>query len=189
MFRRTQTPPTDQAHDPKPDGKGRPTPSRKEAQAAARERARAGIDKKAAQKLVRERRTAANRKMREGIKAGEEKYLPVRDQGPVRRYIRDWVDSRITFTEFMLPLLLLIMALMYLGSGAVKDFGATLQSVTLLVVVVDILMMNFRLKRALKARFPDESPKGTFFYALMRALQLRFMRMPKTAVKLGQPPR
>ena len=37
-------------------GKGRPTPSRKEAEAAARERARAGMDKKAAAKLLREKR-------------------------------------------------------------------------------------------------------------------------------------
>src|SRR5690349_11512357 len=86
--------------------KGRPTPSRKEAQAAARERARAGMDKKSAQKLLREKRTDSNRRMREGMKNGEEKFLPARDQGPVKRFVRDWVDSRLMFTELVLPLLL-----------------------------------------------------------------------------------
>ena len=32
----------------------------------------------------------------------------------------------------------------------------------------------------------DEKLKGTTFYALTRALQLRFMRIPKSRVKLGQ---
>src|SRR5690349_155113 len=110
LFRRTEKPAatTTADEDANAGGKGRPTPSRKEAEAAARERARAGMDKKAAQKLLREKRAESNRRMREGMKAGEEKYLPARDQGPVRRYVRDWVDSRISVAEFLLPLLILI---------------------------------------------------------------------------------
>ena len=66
MFRRTSKADAQPASlDPKvPGAKGRPTPTRKEAEAAARERAKAGMDKKAAQKLLRERRGEANAKMR-----------------------------------------------------------------------------------------------------------------------------
>ena len=53
-------------------------------------------------------------------------------------------------------------------------------------MVVDILVLRFRLRRELARRFPDEPPKGTTYYALMRALQMRFMRMPKSQVKIGQ---
>ncbi len=171
-------------------GKGRPTPSRKEAEAAARERARASVDKKAAQKLLRERRADANRKMREGMKAGDEKYLPARDQGPVKRYVRDWVDSRLTFAEFLLPILILIM----IGSSFGKR-GSTIEALvgyvwtaSILLLLTDTVLLRFRLKKALKAKFPDESLKGTTFYAYMRMLQIRFMRMPKPKVKFGERP-
>jgi hypothetical protein len=167
-------------------GKGRPTPSRKEAQAAARERARAATDKKAAQKLMREKRTESNRRMREGMKAGEERFLPARDQGPVRRFVRDWVDSRISVAEFLLPLLILIMVLQSSGAAGLSSI---IWSVMIVLLVVDTIWIRFRLKRDLKAKFPDESLRGTTFYAFIRMLQLRFMRLPKPAVKFGQKPR
>jgi hypothetical protein len=47
----------------------------------------------------------------------------------------------------------------------------------------------FRIKRALREKFPDESLKGTTFYTILRALQLRWLRMPKPRVKLGGAPR
>jgi len=170
-------------------GKGRPTPTRKQAEAAARDRARAGMDKKASQKLQREKRAEANRRMREGMKTGEEKFLPARDQGPVRRYVRNWVDARISVAEFLLPLLLAIMALQASGSTRLQSFSSGLWLATLLLLVVDTFWIRFRLQRELRAKFPDEDLRGTTFYALLRMLQLRFMRLPKPTVKLGGKPR
>jgi hypothetical protein len=172
----------------KEGGKGRPTPTRKEAQAAAKERARAGMDKKAAQKLLRDKRAENNRKMREGMKAGDERYLPPRDQGPVKRFIRDWVDSRITFTEFLLPVLIVIMVLMSLGKpgSTTQSLASTLWSVSILLLLVDIVYTRFRLRRALRQKFPGEDLRGTTFYAFIRILQVRPLRMPKTQVKIGQ---
>lgn len=193
MFRRTakaETAPEPEAPTgASPKGKGRPTPTRKEAEAAARERARAGRDKKAAAKLLRERRAEQNRAMRDGMKSGVEKYLPRRDQGPVRRYIRDWVDSRITFTEFILPILVVIMFLGWSGNASAVNLAGVLQLVTIVLIVLEMVWNNFRLKRELRKRFPGESLRGTAFYALLRSMQLRFMRMPKPGVKLGDKPR
>jgi hypothetical protein len=192
LFRRTEKP-ADQAPAPAgvgaPTGKGRPTPTRKEAEAAARERARAGIDKKAAQKMLREKRAEQNRKMRQGMKSGEEKYLPARDQGPVRRFVRDWVDARISVAEFLLPLLIVIMVLQASGSHQLVQLSSSLWAATILLLLVDTLWIRFRLQRALRAQFPDESLKGTTFYALTRMLQLRFMRLPKPNVRVGGKPR
>jgi len=169
--------------------KGRPTPSRKEAEAAAKERARAGMDKKAAAKVLRDKRGESNRRMREGMKNGEEKYLPARDQGPVKRFVRDWVDSRLMFTELVLPLLLVILiASTAPQDSAVAKTAGYLQLATMLLLVVEIVSLRFRLRRALVAQFPDESYRGTTFYALTRMLQLRFMRLPKPKVKLGGKP-
>jgi hypothetical protein len=193
LFRRTPKPAEPASSTATPaqtaSGKGRPTPTRKEAEAAARERARAGLDKKAAQKQQREKRAEANRRMREGMKTGEEKYLPARDQGPVRRYVRNWVDSRISVAEFLLPLLLAIMALQASGSARLQSFSSGLWLATLLLLVVDTFWIRFRLHRELRAKFPDEDLRGTTFYALLRMLQLRFMRLPKPTVKLGGKPR
>ncbi len=192
MFRRTKKPaatPSGSSRadsEARADAKGRPTPTRKEAEAAARERARAGMDKKAAQKILRERRTDSNRKMREGMKAGDEKFLPARDQGPVRRYIRDWVDSRISVAEFLLPLLLLILFMSSVGSTTMRSWSSGVWAATIMLLLVDTVWIRFRLGRDLKAKFPDESLKGSTFYAFVRMLQLRFMRLPKPQVKLGQ---
>jgi hypothetical protein len=177
----TMTPATTQVRE---SGKGRPTPTRKEAEAAARARARAGIDKKAARKAMRQRRTTQNAKMREGLRTGDERYLPARDQGKVKRFVRDFIDSRLCMAEFLLPLLLVVMV----SQGISPTFSNGLWSATILLVVVDTSVMMWRLKRQLKTRFPDESYKGTTSYALLRALQIRFLRLPKPKVKLGQRP-
>lgn len=190
LFRKSKSDPqptpqeqVDQAH-----GKGRPTPTRKEAEAARKERLKAGIDRKAAARAERDRRSAARRKALEGMKAGDEKYLMPRDQGPVRRYIRNWIDSRFTFIEFVLPLLLLILLLQVTGNEGLALIGSYIWTTSILLLVLDLLWTNFRLKRELRRKFPDESLRGTTFYALMRAMQLRFMRMPKPQVKYGQKP-
>ncbi|MCW2809471.1 MAG: rane protein [Marmoricola sp.] len=191
MFRRTSKAESQPvALDPKgPGAKGRPTPTRKESEAARRERARAGMDKKAAQKLLRQRRNESNAQVRAGMRAGDERYLPARDQGPVKRFVRDFVDARVSIAEFLLPLLIVIMAFQYSGNAALVRFSATLWATTLVVVALDTAWMLLRIKRALRAEFPDESLKGTTFYTLMRVLQLRWLRTPKPRVRIGGAPR
>ena len=172
-----------------PGAKGRPTPTRKEAEAARRERAKAGMDKKAAKKLLRERQAESNARIRAGMRAGDEKYLPARDQGPIKRFVRDYIDARLSIAEFLLPLLVVIMVLQYSGSAALVQTSSQLWGVTLLMVTLDTGWLLFRIKRALRAKFPDESLKGTTFYTILRVLQLRWLRMPKPQVKIGGAPR
>ena len=120
MFRRTNKVEDTQAarlENKGPGAKGRPTPTRREAEAARLERAKSGMDKKAAKKLLRERQNASNAKVRAGVRAGDERYLPARDQGPIKRFIRNYVDARRSIAEFLLPLLLVIMILQYSGSA------------------------------------------------------------------------
>ncbi len=183
LFRRTKPEqPAGQTTVTKEGGKGRPTPTRKEAQAAAKARAKAGMDKGTAKKVLRERRAEQNAKMRQGLRSGDERYLPARDQGPVKRFIRDFVDSRICMAEFLLPLLVVIM----ITQAFAPSFSNGLWSATILLVLVDTVWLVFRLKREVKRRFPDESTKGTTSYAVLRSLQLRWLRLPKPKVKLGQ---
>jgi hypothetical protein len=170
-------------------GKGRPTPTRKEAEAARRERAKAGMDKKAAQKLLRERRADSNSKMRQGMRSGDERYLPKRDQGPVKRFIRDYVDARLSIAELLLPLLVVIMVMQYSGNRQLLGFSNTLWVTTIAVVALDTVWLLVKMKRQVRAKFPDEDLKGTTFYTITRVIQLRWLRMPKAKVKIGGGPR
>jgi hypothetical protein len=166
-------------------GKGRPTPTRKEAEAAARARAKVPRTRKEQAAAQRASRGDTSRKMRQAMKTGDEKYLPARDRGPVRRFIRDFVDSRFSFIELMVPLLIVSMVLGYSGSRTMVQLGNTVLFTTLLVIVFDIVMLRFRLRRELARRFPDEPTKGTTLYAAMRSLQMKFLRLPKAQVKIG----
>jgi Protein of unknown function (DUF3043) len=186
VFRRTNSEPETPTTDDKVGGKGRPTPTRKEAEAAARARAKVPRTRKEQAAAQRAARGDTSRKMRDAMKTGDERYLPSRDRGPVRRFIRDFVDSRFSFIELMIPLLIVSMILGYSGSSSMVQLGNTVLFTTLLVIVFDIVMLRFRLRRELARRFPDEPTKGTTLYAAMRSLQMKFLRLPKAQVKIGE---
>ncbi|MGN6162400.1 MAG: DUF3043 domain-containing protein, partial [Marmoricola sp.] len=99
MFTRKNSPEPAPAETAKADGKGRPTPTRKEAEAAAKQRAKSVKDPKS---RSREQRTGNAAKVREAMRTGDDRYLPARDQGPVKRFVRDFVDSRVGFLEFII---------------------------------------------------------------------------------------
>ncbi len=182
MFRRSKTAESPTASMTlKEGGKGRPTPSRKEAEAAAKARARGPQDKKEAARLQRQRRNEGTARTREAMRSGDERYLPARDKGPVRRFVRDWIDARLCMAELLLPLLIVIMV----GQAVSRGLANGLWSATILLVALDTVLVVFRLKRELRRRFPDQSTKGAVGYAVLRSLQLRWIRLPKAQVKLG----
>lgn len=186
MFRRTKSETTAPQVVTKPDGKGRPTPSRREAEAAARARAKVPRDRKEQARAQRAARNESSQSVRAAMKAGDERYYLARDQGPVRRFIRDFVDSRFSFIELMIPLLIVTMVLGYSGNERFAQIGNTILMGTILLVVLDMFMLRRKLRRELTRRFPDEPLKGTTYYAITRALQMKFMRLPKSKVKIGQ---
>ena len=186
MFRRTKSETTAPRVVTKPDGKGRPTPSRREAEAAARARAKVPRDRKEQARAQRAARNESSQNVRAAMKAGDERYYLPRDQGPVRRFIRDFVDSRFSFIELMIPLLIVTMVLGYSGNERLAQIGNTILMGTILLVVLDMFMLRRKLRRELTRRFPDEPLKGTTYYAITRALQMKFMRLPKSKVKIGQ---
>lgn len=168
------------------EGKGRPTPSRKEAEAAAKARAKVPRTRKEQAAAARRERAESSQKIRQAMKSGDQRYLPPRDRGPVRRFIRDFVDARFSFIELMLPLLIVTMVLGYSGNRSLAAAANSILMISLMLVLIDMVLLRFRLRRELARRFPDEPLKGTTYYAVMRALQMKFMRLPKSQVKIGQ---
>jgi hypothetical protein len=76
------------------EGKGRPTPKRKEAESKRKVSSLAPIvtkdQKRTSKAQARENRIA----QRAAYLRGEESALPARDRGPARRFVRNYVDSR-----------------------------------------------------------------------------------------------
>lgn len=186
MFRRSSSEPATPTVPEKVGGKGRPTPSRKEAEAAARARAKVPRTRREQMAAQRAARGETSQKMRQAMKTGDDRFLPARDRGPVRRFVRDYVDSRFSFIELMVPLLVLSMILGYSGNTTMIQLGNTVLFTTIVVIVVDIVMLRFRLRREMARRFPDEPTKGLTFYAALRSLQMKFLRLPKPQVKIGE---
>ncbi|MEU8570622.1 DUF3043 domain-containing protein [Streptomyces pathocidini] len=168
--------------------KGRPTPKRSEAQTQRRSTASTPVNRKDAAKRQREARRADLAKQREALASGDERYLPVRDKGPVRRFARDFVDSRFCVAEFFLPLAVLILVLSMLPSAQVKNISLLLWLGVIIMIVIDSVGISIRLKKRLRERFPNENLRGAVPYALMRTLQMRRLRLPKPQVKRGEQP-
>jgi hypothetical protein len=199
VFGRTKTPqtPADQVSTEKVGGKGRPTPSRREAESRNRRpvvgaapvpAGASRAERKAARKAQRERMAADRAKAREALVTGDERYLPVRDKGPVRRFARDYVDARRNLGEYMLPTVLVVLAVGIIPSDAVKAATFFMLYGLMLVVILDSFLLRRKVQRLAVEKFGDEKARGVGGYAMMRALQLRRTRLPRPMVKRGEYP-
>ena len=186
MFRRSKSETSPAPAPAKVGGKGRPTPSRKEAEAAAKARAKAPRTRKEQMAAQRSMRAESSKTVRQAMRDGDERYYPARDRGPVRRFVRDFVDARLSLIELVIPLLVVTMVLGYSGNQRLAQIGNTVLLGTILVVAVDMVTLRLRLRRELRRRFPDESHRGLTYYAISRAMQMKFMRLPKSRVRIGQ---
>lgn len=168
-------------------GKGRPTPSRKEAQ-AAKAQPLVGNRDRASVKAARAKQSEARERARAGMMQGDERYLGPRDRGPQRRYVRDYVDARLSIGEFLIPLMVVVLLLMF--------FPGPIQVVSVMVVwgfvalaIVDAILLTIRLKRKLAEKFgADRVQPGFRWYAAMRSFQFRMLRVPKPQVRRFQFP-
>ncbi|SEF60305.1 Protein of unknown function [Actinacidiphila yanglinensis] len=172
----------DQPRDPQAP-KGRPTPKRSDAQSQRRKAVSTPKDRKSAAKSARDARRVDMAKQREALAGGDERYLPPRDKGPVRKYVRDYVDSRYRVAEFFLPLAVVILVLSIAGS--LQDLSLLLWLVVIVAIVIDSVVTTILLKRQLRQRFEGKDLKGATAYALMRTLQMRRLRLPKPQVSRG----
>ncbi len=167
----------------KPSGsKGRPTPRRKDALQERQTRVRSSSDPKEAARQHRARVRDEKSKARQALLNGDERHLPARDKGPVRRYVRDRVDGRRSPGEYFL-----YTAVAMLGISIVRAPTAQAASVLILLVltgaaVIDSAALSRRLRRELAERFPGHDTKGAVSYGVLRSLQVRRLRLPKPAV-------
>ncbi len=157
--------------------KDRPTPTRKEAEAARRQRMTTTLSKK-------EARQTASRQSR----AARMKAVSAREAAPEKVLMRDYVDARFNLGEFLLPSVVVILAVTILGSywPAVTLIATLAMYLFILGVFVDGYLMWRGFKRVLAARLPKASPKGLLMYGMTRSTQIRRFRSPAPRIKRGE---
>lgn len=168
-----------------PGRKGRPTPKRSEAEKARKERVKPPLNRREQMRRDRERTRAERTRTRQAMNTGDERYFLKRDQGPVRKFVRDYVDSRRTIAEFFLPIILVILVTSLIGVPEIQLVSTLVWVVAMVLLIVDLSILAMRVKREVRTRFPDDPGKGNALYAITRATQIRRLRLPKPTVKPG----
>jgi len=180
--------------------KGRPTPKRSEAErnryqsitggrtAGTRVNApgkAAGPLSKEDKARLRDRdRTERGRKM-DAMRRGEDWALGPRDRGPGRKLARDYVDAHRRPSEYYMYALILLLVALLSHNKALNHYTSYLVVALVVVIVVDGFFIRRALTRLVAERLPGESARGLTMYAVLRALQIRRMRMPAPRLKPG----
>jgi hypothetical protein len=169
-------------------GKGRPTPKRAEAQGR-----RQGppppppTTRKEAYRRMRAKQAEQRPASRRAAAQGDDSFLPARDRGPVRKYVRDLVDARRSVGSFFIAIAGLALIGTFVPNLEVRYYVNVALMGFLLLLVVDSVVLGRQIKRKVAARFPDGSQKtkGAVWYGITRSTMIRKWRFPKPAVPVG----
>jgi hypothetical protein len=171
------------------------TPSKKELGQATPKRKEAGVrrvepppaNRREAYKRMRDKQRSQRLEARKGMLEGDEKFMLARDRGPVRALARDIVDSRRNVgSYFLIGALVVIVGSSSAMPLQVQYFANMFWLALALAVIVDSVVLTRKVKRIVRERYPNESHRGTGFYAFMRSITFRKMRMPKPRIKIGE---
>jgi len=150
---RTEGHPVSKSEFPSPDdeaeiGKGHPTPRRRDREAAARRPLVSNDRKEARARLSKERDRA-----RLGLAAGEERYLPVRDKGPQRKWARDYIDSRWSFGEFLIPIMFAVIIATFLPSIQAQFIAIVVLWAFFALTIIDASFAGYQVRKGLQEKF------------------------------------
>lgn len=178
-----------------PAKKGRPTPKRSEA--TQKRHALAPIKGKVEKKRSREEQKAARIAARAAYMRGDENALPLRDRGPVKRFVRDYIDSRRSVGEYFLPIIFVVLLLTMIPTKTTKNaeglpqvpmtqvISIAIMYSVLLISILDGLRLSRKIRKLVTAKFPGTPTKGLGMYGWLRSTQMRRMRAPKPQVRAG----
>jgi hypothetical protein len=164
------------------DKKGKPTPKRKESQAKLKVSPLSPTASKEAKKTLKAQARVRRLEARAAYMRGEESALPVKDKGPARRFVRNYVDERKSVTEYFLVFIMFILFLTVIPSPAVQLGAIALMYSAMIWVAIDGFLLSRRVKKLVAEKFPDQPTKGLGLYGWMRSTQLRRLRAPSPQV-------
>lgn len=179
--------PKSKSYTPSKKELGVTTPKRTSAQ-RRHDTAAAPANRREAYKQMRERQKAERAEATAGMRAGDERYLLARDRGPERMLVRNIVDSKRTAGTWFFAGAIIV----FIGSTGQMpvqvQLGANLLwAVLAIAVIADSILISRRVKKLVKARFPNTTQRmgALYLYGIMRGLTFRRMRVPKPQVELG----
>lgn len=170
-------------------GKGRPTPKRRDARKARR--VRTPTNRKEAAALRKERLRTQRTEQRRALQTGDERHLPARDAGPVKRFVRDVVDSQFTLGQIFYIIVVISIVIAFTphaNESPVLGIANLLLLSAFLGLMLDSVRVGRAARKAVEARFGTKETHGVMAYALTRAMQPRRMRRPPPKVKRGGNP-
>ena len=129
------------------DKKGKPTPKRKEAQAKLKVSSLSPAASKEAKKALKAQARVRRLETRAAYMRGEESALPIKDKGPARRFVRNYVDERKSVTEYFLIFIMFILFLTVIPSPAVQLGAILLMYSAMIWVAIDGFLLSRRIKK------------------------------------------
>ena len=190
--------------------KGRPTPKRREGEIergiirdprAPRSAAQASAQRKELKKSMskeewkayKSRERDENRRRQQEVQRamddGDARYLLPRAQGPERRLVRDWVDSRRFVNNWVLPVALGLLVTLFIGTFApdVANIMSLIAMALMVVFFIEGVWAGMAANRTVREKFPDSTATGLGlgFYTYSRMTQPRKWRSPKPRVNIG----
>ena len=166
--------------------KGRPTPKRRDSEAARRNKTVPPKDRKEAKTRLREEKTKERAELMSALRSGDERHYPPRDRGPARHIARNWVDGRRNVGDYFWPAVIVAIVLIVLPVPALQAGSSMLLVGFYLVLMGDTAWSLIGLRNLVRDKVPDElARKGTLPYAFGRSLQSRRRRLPACQVERG----
>jgi hypothetical protein len=161
-------------------GKGRPTPTPKQRE-AAHNRPQVGYRSKEARQAARDAQRAEREKARKLALAGDERYLLPRDRGPQRKIIRDVLDNRYTLIEGLMPLMVLFLLVTSFTDDRAKDVITVVMILALFAVSLEAAIINRKSAAKIREKLGEDTKlqRGNYFYTVTRGMQPRPLRLPK----------
>lgn len=144
---------------------------------------------KEAKRKQRDEAAESRRKANERMMAGDPNYLLARDQGKEKLFVRNYVDSHRYLMNYFLPLALIVVVVMILGTRlpVLAQYLSLFMMVIIIVLIVEGLFLGRKVNKLVNERFADNSfgKWSIGFYAFTRATMIRKMRTPAPQVNIG----
>jgi hypothetical protein len=180
--------------------KGRPTPKRSEAErnryqsisGGRTSGTRSTSSSKPARELtpdekkrLKDRDRGERQRRMDAMKRGEEWALGPRDRGLARKLARDYVDAHRRPSEYYMYVLILLLVVIFSHNKQLMGYSSYIVYALVAAIVIDGFFIRRGLAKLFAERLPGQTTRGLTMYAVLRALQIRRMRMPAPGVRPG----
>jgi len=140
-------------------------------------------------KRMREKQRSERAEAMAGMRAGDERYLMPRDKGPERGLVRDVIDSRRTIGTWFFGTAFVVLLMSGTGNPAFVLYAQLVWFLIGFATIIDTILICRKITKMVQERYPKSTirPRSLYFYAFMRSITFRRLRMPQPRKKIGDP--